>query len=487
MYHNLIVDNPKIITAKNNTKKCVVGIREIASSPHYYSGQELLCTRCGDRLTISTYDGRYYLKHLKSGGSKHYTCPLYTTGTTIHNVYYIKDTFLSGLEKNLNYCVVVSSNFASVYVTIPHIKKDILTEFRESKGKIAICCEGITYYVPSNKLSSSLPSFFELEKNLKVNKIRFYADGANSKIVTNWYYKDALFIYQKKEDLYYLNKITYEVNPNIKYAYFSDKPNEKIEGCIIKTIRKVKIDNEWKYLNSIKFSEYNKTIDEFLLEHDCSYSTEDRIRSNSYINILKGNYKTPVKMVKEDNSENEMDFEEENEQTKPNLTNNKLLGEYVHHKEYGRGYIKELYPKQQFIVNFNGRERIVEKEKLTFLGFSLELESQIEEVKEKKEKTYLGKTIKINGKIRINSSDKVEKKDIEIVNNNKSETKEIVEKKEKDYVIGEIVTIEGRRCVLKRVRNNKAEFETSTGKVYFIELIDGSVKKGFKEKFKKRK
>ena len=60
MYSNLIVDNPKIKTAKNNTKKCAVGIYEIASKPHYYSGQELLCTRCGDKLTISKNDGKYY-------------------------------------------------------------------------------------------------------------------------------------------------------------------------------------------------------------------------------------------------------------------------------------------------------------------------------------------------------------------------------------------------------------------------------------------
>ncbi len=480
MYSNLIVDNPKIKTAKNNTRKCIVGIREIASAPHYYSGQELLCTRCGDKLTISKNDGRYYLKHLKSGGSKHYTCPLYTSGTAIHNVYYIKDTFLSGLEKNLNYCVIVSSDIANVYVTIPYIRKDTLTEFRESNGKIAICCEGSTYYVSSNKLSSSFSSFFKLENSLRVNKIRFQAEGGNSKIVTNWYYKDALFIYHKLEDSYYLNKITYEVNPNIKYAFFSDNPKDTIKGCIIKTIRKVQIDNEWKYLKSIMFSENNEEIDDFLLKHDCSFSKEEKTRSKGYINILKGNYKTPVEMVEEEN----LDIDEEEEiivRAPSKINNNQCVGENVYHKEFGQGYIVENYPKQQFIVNFNGRERIIPKDKLMFLGSQYEQDKTNED---KVGKTYLNIT-KINGKIRINQVKGHKNKEIQNTSNYTEDNK-VIEKKEKDYKIGQIVTIEGRKCVLKNIKNKKAEFETcATGKTYFIEMVDGSVKKGVMKKNKK--
>ena len=53
-----VVDNPKIKIAKNDTKKCIVSIDEIANHPHYYKNKLLLCPKCNEELQITELAGK---------------------------------------------------------------------------------------------------------------------------------------------------------------------------------------------------------------------------------------------------------------------------------------------------------------------------------------------------------------------------------------------------------------------------------------------
>lgn len=485
MLYKNVVDNPKIKIAKNDTNKCVVSINDIANRPHYYRSKLLLCPRCNEELQIADMSGRFFLKHSRFGGEKHYVCPLYTAGYNLDTIHYIKAEFISKQEIELNYSLIIENEQAKVFITIPTITEKTCRKFKEYKGRVVVSCENENYRISCNDLSVNLSSYIELINKKKVTSFRFEYENEVNRYVTNWNYDDALFIYKQEGIKYYLNKITYEVGPDREFAYLSKNAEETIDGADIKIIKKVLIDGVERYLKTIIFHDNTDEVDEFLLAHDCSYSTKEVLRYHKYISCLKSHNKTVYDFKS---------YEKETIVEQPKKDFYPYIGVCVSHSIRGEGYVTDIYSSEALKVRFGKDEVIIKKDSLNFhdemynfMRLLLYLKTIIYKGEKHKAIDYH------DGRVLLDNNETIEyfNKEISILNtsdkiiNNEEKENKKEDKKEKDYAIGEVVMIEGRRCVLKNIKNNTAEFETSTGKIYFIKLIDGSVKKGLKEKFKK--